>query len=88
MMKKIYDIYFLFISRGILFSIHGYVAHADGFCFGQIGWKQEANHHSHFYCYPNDATRKADNFLIKMMQTASLQRQRSKRGGPGTGAEA
>jgi len=39
--------------------IQGNVAHSGSFCFEQNGLKEETNHHLHFYCCPNDAT-KAD----------------------------
>ena len=52
-----FEHYFLYIPRGILLLIQGNVAHSDGFCFGQNGLKEETNHHLHFYCCPNDATK-------------------------------
>jgi len=49
---------FFISSRGILLRTQEHVAHVGGICCGQTGLKHETNHHLHFYCCPNQATKK------------------------------
>ncbi len=54
---EVFEHYFLYIPRGILLLIQGNVVHSGGFCFRHNGLKLETNHHFHFSCCPNDATK-------------------------------